>query len=285
MQNVEELIEFYRIYCKFLSIDLFLSMRPAKADAEGYRGGRNFILLYKFFEIFYNIYLEELDISTRHENLKSLNSAIDEYIRTSQKSIGLASNLQCEKINIDNKNDLLKIFEPKNKEIFKKFYQIVKIFKKHINGYPEIKSHFSGRIKEPVLGQGMIEFHNAMSHLTFVAREKENSNSNVEKALAHIYRGTIDNMKSIIKNLKLDDEEKKLIIDIRAEEFNLLGCNIKLDEYNIEHDKKSIIINKYEKLVLSLLSGFPRNKFYTEAISTRVELQAKVLNNKKNQKK
>lgn len=279
MTQKQQLIKYFRIYCKFLSIDLYTSTRPPNNKLNGERGGRNIILLYKFFEVFYNIYNEEYDTKIIDDNIESLEKAIDEHIRVSIKVDGLQKLLSCEKINsvnIDN-NQVMDILNPKNKYLFDEFYKIVKVFKKHINQYPEIKAHFSRKDMQPILGQGLIEFHNSMSHLSFVAREKVCENGNVKKAMSHIYRGILDNIKAIIKNLNLDDEQRKLLVNVRAYEFNTLGIPVQKEQ---DKNQKEEVLKMYTEVLLDLLSGFPKNKVYKQKVLTRKELGARTVNNR-----
>ena len=280
-QNLQ-IIKFFQVYCKFLSIDLYTSGRPPINKVNGEKGGRNIILMYKFLEVFYSIYNREYEDTLIDENIELLDKAISEHIRVSPKINGLQKLLYCENINATSiqKNGILNIFNQENMYLFKEFYKIVKVFKKHLNQYPEVKAHFSRKEMQPVLGQGLIEFHNAMSHLTFVAREKKCDDSNIAKAMSHIYRGILDNIKSIIINLNLDDEQKELFIIVRALEFNSLGISVNIKNESGHESTKKEVLKKYIDILLDLLSGFPKNKVYKEKVLTKRELRAKVTNNR-----
>ncbi|NOQ30297.1 MAG: hypothetical protein GQ570_04145 [Helicobacteraceae bacterium] len=105
-----------------------------------------------------------------------------------------------------------------------------------------------------ILSQALIEFSNALSHMTYVIIYNNNNDDNMKKAFTHIHRATLDNYKELIKNLELEDECKKKLLQLRIDEFNSLG-------QDTTSKTKEDIITDYKEVATCLLSSFPTNAF------------------------
>jgi hypothetical protein len=265
----EYLKEYFKIYSKFLSRDLYISLRPitSRVDENGHKfnvGGRQTYLIYKFLEIFKLITISDADDKEIRTVLQNFSKVIDIYILHNE-NIELIPTLivvQPEKVNDDildlfindsaikNYNFLFDAMAmlQRHGSAYRDFYMQelkAKKVKKNIEDYHKLKT---------ILTQGLIEFSNALSHMTYTVLYNSDDDNNIKKALTHIHRATLDNYKELIKNLELDDDCKKKLVKLRIAEFNSLGKDTTTKT-------KEDIIDDYKEVVTCLLSSFPTNAF------------------------
>ena len=73
-----------------------------------------------------------------------------------------------------------------------------------------------------LLKQSLMEFNNAISHICNALMANE-VNENINRAISHLYRGSLDFYKAIIKDLsflsKIDNRYLKEIMKIRELEY------------------------------------------------------------------
>lgn len=264
------LLHYFKIFSKFLARDLYVSLRPLEAykkiegiDDENavYRvGGRQEFLLYSFVLNFKLIVGSHASNEEIKASLDSFSDLIDVYLEINEDSGSMhnALSLNVAKVNTEHIN---KIIDTKNIEIYTRLFRAMSILNNHMEC---TKSQLSQLVKDQdkakknvdklkiVLTQSTIEFSNALAHMLSVLLVNKDDNDNINKAMTHIHRATLDNYKTVIKHLELTPELKKDLINLRVREFISMGKSIK----SVDKDK---ILDDYESLCTVLLSSFPEN--------------------------
>ena len=238
----KEYINFFSIYKIFLETDAYQSLIK----------GRNRNLLLLFYENFTDIIFDKYN----KNNFKKLASAIKKYS-------------ELEKISIFNNVTFAEHLENRLKEdikiAFNLFYNSIILYnihkdkltpkeaklivKKQIDDFLDriISNEIEYTIdykKNGILYQGLIEFNNALSHI-FNALTKREPENNFQRAISHLHRGTLDILKTIIKDLILLDK-------INPTEIKALRKNEYLKIGNEEIKRTDIIKNYSDFLKKSL---------------------------------
>ncbi|GHV59554.1 hypothetical protein FACS1894103_3150 [Campylobacterota bacterium] len=228
MTSHESISRFFYIYSQFLKKDIF--------NAVGCHGRQDKVIaaFIKPFEL-----LIEPDGTSDNISgaLDELEKIVDFYLkREGQQAEYLTKTADCPNLNIDktisrgNSNHLYNS-QP--------LYNIVKHFVESLSCVKRLRGDF--------LSQAIVEFNNALSHLYMGYKTAHTMQKNTNKSITHIYRGTLDNYKSIIKehSFRISDSHAKDLMSIRCKEMGTIGGDTK--------DKDKIaIIEDYRRFIVSL---------------------------------
>jgi len=206
--SYDDIIEFFKIYTNYLDYVLYVSLTKKGINEKTH------IYLMKVFVIL----ISKENISNKKIILNKLKQIQNKYFNVKYLNLDLQDKLSYEEI--------VNIYQIQNS--VEEFFYAISIFKKHNNKY---------------LKQGIIEFHNFLAHL-LVAFTGQNRDTNYKKAINHLYRGTIDCYKSIIKNkCDIDCKFQEEIIKIREQEMKNLGVEATSTQakYQIVKSYKNIV--------------------------------------------
>lgn len=262
------LLKYFQIFSKFLSRDLYVSLRPLTnketIDKVKYNiGGRQEYILYLFVQVFKLIVDSKASNETIRNSLKDFSDIIDVYLNINEESspsINEKFILNATKIDT---NLIESMCDENALRFYQPLFEAMAHLKDHSTNYRamivelhkqnEIKAEKSDLQKiKTVLTQSIIEFSNALAHMLFVLIDNKDEYGNIKKAFTHIHRATLDNYKAMIRHLEVDEEIKMKLINLRINEFFSIGiCTDTKDKIQI--------INEYKNLILSMLSNFPNN--------------------------
>jgi len=202
---MQELYEaFFMQYCRFISKDLLATFDK--------RLGRNTRVINTFYKIFFIINSNEYDNETKKKALNNLTIQIDSYLTDGDTSIysEMYNTLKCA-----------------NKTFVKQLGYLNRL-QVSLNDFNEAVSDFNQVHKDELFKQGLIEFNNALAHLFRGFAESEtNFEMNIKKACTHLYRGSLDYYKTLIKNKEsLTHQQKIELIVIRDLEISSIGLDI-----------------------------------------------------------
>lgn len=264
----KDLDYFYILYSAFLELDCLDSLIS----------GRNRELI----KSFYNFYLKISNNESDAEAKRILKISFDEYAaktRTTRVALRQPTNKDSRYLHI--------VTNPNITESFKQLSKAVEVYSKWRDclSNEQIKTIYIANLKDrqkyyfsvsldnfndcvtkyldsnkiqnnKILKQTLIEFHNAISHLTEVylgRQQQKEQDSNKQRAINHFKRGALDSYKAIIKDYfcienKVNDEILNDIKDIRQYEYDSIG----------DDEKRKDIFKKYNqvanKIILSLKS-------------------------------
>lgn len=264
----ENLVQYFRIYTKFISRDLYISLRPVierkkHNDITYSVGGRQEYVLYKFLEVFKLIVSSNAPQKMIKEALDAFSLVVDVYLQDNEDSSPLPDKMMLNTEMVGSGKMLQLVYDHKAQNIYEFLFDAMSHLKKHSSSYKEIiktvKSQEQSRNipVKTVLTQGIIEFSNALAHFLFVLMDNKDDNNNLGKAFAHIHRATLDNYKAMIKNLEIDEIIKNKLIQLRFDEFMSLGIPT-------TDEQKEQIIERYKGVVLDMLVDFPKNAYHTK---------------------
>jgi len=260
MTQSQYINDFFKTYSKFLSKELYRAMRPngTLQSTEGivinYYGGRPSQYLANFVRTFYTI----IDFNDKDEKLNNITrynkKLIDVYLNKIKNPLSI--NLEGEKLT-ENALFCEAIKDKKFVYTLELYYEAFYRFLNHAKNNQFLKHTVTSKHSALFL-QPTIEFYNALSHLYIAySNEKETDiHSNINKALSHIHRGTLDYYKKLIKFVDLDTADQEKLVDLRKKEFLSIGINT-------NDDTKINIIENYAKFVFTLLTKFPNNALKT----------------------
>lgn len=248
--------KFMKIYCRYISQDLYISLRPEFEFDNGMlkvnAGGKETYSLTYIYELFYIILSKKSDTEI-NPIIDSTAKAIDLYYEESLKDFPENKNSQhtlgCSKYKI-NQNSLEKfLLNDTNLRLLVYFQRSMGILTQRLNTEHRKISEVMGKFNKILRQddsesiyyiQSLYEFNNAIAHL-YIALKDEDSCNNVEKAMTHLHRGALDNYKNFIQFSNLTDEQKTMLIELRLSEFESIGK--KIDE-----KKKFDILERYMNL-------------------------------------
>jgi len=208
------IIEFFKLYCRFLEIDLISSLTK----------GRNIKVIYEFYKVFLIITAKNPDMTTEDKNkaIKSLNLIISKYEN---------NNNNISKLELCNKLDFNSI---------KSLYDIEMM----IQEFNKANKIFRNKFDNKIFKQSIIEFNNALSHIIVgFTGDKTKFDKNINKANSHLHRGILDFYKTIIKKTNLNNTQIQELKQIREYEFNSIGLDTSSNKIKIE------LIDKYKNFV------------------------------------
>ena len=208
--NVDDIIEFFKIYTNYLEYVLYISLT---------KEGINTNIHNSLMEIFVILTTKQYS-SKRKQILNKLKIMKNTYFNEKYIRLNFEDKIF--------KEDIINI--PTIQQSVDEFFEAISIFRKQNDHY---------------LKQGVIEFHNFLAHLLVAfAGETKSTDNNHKKAINHLYRGTIDCYKSIIKN-NCDEycPFQKEIIEIREQEIKNLGIEATSTEakYQLVKSYKNIV--------------------------------------------
>ena len=200
---MENFKKFLFWYGKFLECDLLHSLN------QDPNSPKNIDIIIIFRDVLQTIYAPE--VKDKEEVLKKMFESIAKIIKSYiEKNQHNTINLQLDRIS-SNSNT----FEEINKKDFKYFFQefIVSCesFRQIIRlDDKEVEKFYNDKAGNKVLVQSLLEFNNAISHIIVATHTAKDEYHNIRKAINHLYRGTIDNYKMI---LRFCDKDFNIIMD------------------------------------------------------------------------
>ena len=228
--------DFMELYRQFVALDLIVSLYPI---------GRNEKLIREFLEVFI-ILLNPIKVFSLENREKAINSLKSNVINYIDKHQDIHYQYRLEELERD-----YSITSPIRLKDIEPLTTYLKEFLFALNKYG----------KNIILKQPTIEFNNALSHI-FVGYFGSDTeiNTNVSRAKTHLYRGTLDIYKYVIKekayistseencskvintycNKELDKNKK--LSDLRLFEFSTIGLEVSNGEkHKIIQNLKYII--------------------------------------------
>lgn len=252
--NYHNYLKLFLLYLEYAEVDLANSLINKTKFARNVR----------ILDYFKNVFLYSLN--PEYDGSKILDEiqiAINEYKNQCNQLI----NLEKQKQQFENLNNQEIITETINQSIFRTicrdYYKSNQHFSSAFTNQMINKQKFKDLLdycyedkKEYIFVQSLLEFNNAISHLCIAFTDDKNRESNIQSAISHLYRATIDNYKIIIRFTMQDINNENIIesfISIRQEEFLLLGENLmnkKISFYNPIENKinNTPIIQAYKIL-------------------------------------
>jgi len=136
------------------------------------------------------------------------------------------------------------LYEVKAEDVDKIWNELYPALEKYFDSY-ELLQQYTGQY---LLKAMLIEFNNFLSHVV-LAMNNVSKVKNIESALGHLHRATLDGYKDIIvEENKLNNlsgrEKQRSLFDLRLKEIHKVGCS--------SLDRKTII-KKYKKFVKTYL--------------------------------
>ncbi len=227
---------FFKQYCNFLTRDVFLSL--VNIDKECY--GRHIDILDQIIQVFRVLIAIKGEAAedqiSRQNTVDGLKTLIEEFSRCSTNQ-EIINQYKCHEITSISEQDFRKMLDKminsNSMVIYNEFFIardyflnfITKDTIEHNEG--KIQEKFTKHTKHPVLSQAILEFANALAHMTTCVKKNDDDIlKNIEKAWVHIYRGTIDHYKMMIRFRNLDTDEQKILAHIRLKELETIGEDV-----------------------------------------------------------
>lgn len=197
--------EYFSIYCTFITKDLIATFESLQ--------GRNIKVINEFYKAFYGINEKTISAKDKEKILNSLKTTVNGY---------------CQNGDIATYKKVEAKIDCKNKYFVKSLSKMINV-QKAFNQFNEATADFTKVSPSSLLKQGMIEFNNAMAHLFEGLSTSETSfDTNIKKASVHLYRGALDNYKTLIMSKKsLTPAQKDILINIRVDEIDSMGLEVK----------------------------------------------------------
>lgn len=260
-----ELQFFFEKYKEFLSYESVVSLLK----------GREYRVIQFFYQLFMEISKKEID-EKRVETIKTkLESLIEEYKKENAVS---AIEIDCEKPNLSRVETIINgalsgafIAMIEATEQYMQWRKalpeeaIQEIFLKNLQDRQ--KYYFEDELQELnnelitrsvhksyMLRQTLIEFYNAISHLSAVYYSLSPVQDNITRAIAHFQRGALDSYKAIVKDFcllangeQIDDNIIKMLKNIRAVECSHIG-----------NKQKQEVIQHYKNATKNIIDSLPQ---------------------------
>jgi len=224
MAHIREILlkDYFIEYCKFFYIENQVALIE----------GRNFFLIYLFFDVLSDIENRFVDMDKCKEKVKILKLSVDTFISCTKMKYPFVVQ------KFDNCNLLKKLT---NQNFIQKFNNSTNtIFQEFYIMYSNLSSYKDREIIEELL----IEFNNYLSHFV-----KYMLDVNLPSGYSHLYRACLDGYKDIIleNNIILisDKDAISKFITLRIEETDNIG--------NGEEDKL-FVLQKYREISENLLT-------------------------------
>jgi hypothetical protein len=200
MSNDNFLGRLFKAYCKFS----FYENQVALIE------GRNYILIYAFYESLVYIKSSSKSASDIARKLTLLEKGVEQFILCLKNKYDFLKdiNTKCEDV-----------FEVLKKEhIIDKFNSISELFDEFVESYMYISKFVDSHLNENML----IEFNNFLSYFLNHIKNDEYS-----VGLSHLYRGSLDGYKDIILNNKIillsNISMRDDLVSLRIDEMNNVG--------------------------------------------------------------
>jgi len=252
------LASFFANYCRFLNVDLSVSL----LDKSDRYNGRDIDALIVFQDSFIFL-IETRGLSSVESNedraqlMARINTMVADYTTIHRD---VPSFMDCNKIyNILIDSDFFAQVFLENTLIdyitkysisSKDFFQKVK----GIDINEEVRKKFKYSDENSIiLVQAILEINNAFSHiLASLKNNDDDALKNIEKARSHIYRATLDHYKMLIrlvytqKNHTVNETITKKFQELRFKEFELIGTGIEKKVF-LHGDKEENILTHYKE--------------------------------------
>jgi len=224
MAHTREILlkDYFAEYCKFFYIENQVALIE----------GRNFFLIYLFFDVLSDIENRSVDMDKCKEKVEVLKLSVDTFISCTYTKYPFVVQKfdNCDLLEKLTKQDFIKKFNNSTTNIFQEFYIM----------YSNLSMYKDREIIEELL----IEFNNYLSHFVKYMFDK-----NLSSGYFHLYRACLDGYKDIIleNNIILisDNDAISKFITLRIEETDCIG--------NSEEDKLSIL-QKYREISENILT-------------------------------
>lgn len=231
--------KYFIIFSHFVSNELCISLRMPTETIGEISSGRNITTIVMFYNAFQLMHCKNDDISALDKLLDKLlvhTSTYIDQVQTEDCAVDFNGMFDFDSVDTKRFNSLNSRFDD--------YFDSSQIH----DDFEKARYKYLYDVRPNVLGciQALIEFFNATSHLLACFSkdaDKETIASNIEKANAHLTRGTLDNYKSVIKNgfevmgssllecAKQFGETKPLsLVEIRRLEFDSLGRSLSAEE-------------------------------------------------------
>jgi hypothetical protein len=192
--------------------------------------GRNYYLIYAFFDTLSYIESKNMNLDTCKEKIKVLQESVKIFLSCSLtkypyvKYIEEYSDISIEQIDF---KEVIKIFNNSVGNMFDNFYKTYSL----VSNYKQVE----------IVEELLIEFNNFLSHFV-----KHIANQDLSSGISHLYRGCLDGYKDIIleNNILLlsNTNERDKFINLRLLECDNIGKN-EFDKMDILYDYQQISVN------------------------------------------
>lgn len=236
----KNLSRFFVCYINFIEVELYNSLLEISV-------GRCNGILYMFLKIINTIVKKDIDEELSERLLGKMAENVELY-----KKKSIINSISHLSVNLN--SDEIDSF------IDEEFIRLLDLFLVAFNDFSQIlpklaldkDTKMSFNIIDgtrPTLTQALLEFNNALSHIAAAMchKDKQDTKSNIKKAKAHLYRGSLDCYKMLIRFLftsETKNKELETYKKIRLKEFDGLGGEIQ---------NKLELINEYKELVTKLV--------------------------------
>lgn len=256
-------------YAKFINVDLTVSLM----DKNNKLFGRNITILVSFQDTLYLLLCtKDLKDSEAADDRKKLISKLRQLILSYISANTVHRLMDDYLIQYD------KIYETCNQASFvldgllhkdfistftnyyisyKDFYQFIG----RINLDSDVKEKFKISGKEySILVQAILEFNNMMAHLLNAIRINDNDAlNNYAKAKNHLFRASLDHYKMLIRlifltNTEFSDDLIKKFGQLRAQEFCLIGHDIRSKNIDYDGNADKNILECYKEIFNEMLA-------------------------------
>ncbi|MFA5426766.1 MAG: hypothetical protein WC279_01010 [Sulfurimonas sp.] len=260
--SFDEALQFFFFnYCKFINIDLTVSL----LNKNDRYHGRNIDIVIIFQDtLIWLLQTKDADESSiekdRQDAIKKLATTLKSFLDPHMTE---NTHLSCHEdimLKLEaNKYCIQRLCQKDFVNIFKIYYTSYRDFVqfiKHINIDDETRDKFQlNNQKESILVQAMLEINNAFAHIMVAILNDDNDAlNNIDKAINHVYRASLDHYKMLIRLIYTDSSKtiKTNITDafkqLRFEEFRLLGTNIDKKHFLNSDKESNSILNSYKEM-------------------------------------
>jgi len=259
MTYEDSIKNYFTAYSKFLSVDLSVSL----LDKKDKYFGRNITLIVLFQDLLILLLgtkeIEGTDVENDRKILfNKLNLILQPYLEKNAEHLctlkhgNIAQTLSGNSFYFDKLNDTF------NTELLNNYYMSYKDFVSYsskVKMDEDVRKKFELYNSDNIiLVQSILEFNNALSHIVASLYNNDNDAlNNIGKATSHLYRGTLDHYKMLIRLVFMDSEKsiKTEIMDdfkeLRHKEFEYLG--LKVQDKDIDCDGKPVsILSCYKEM-------------------------------------
>ncbi|WP_297580074.1 hypothetical protein [Helicobacter sp. UBA3407] len=236
----KNLSKFFSLYFNFVEIELYNSLLEISV-------GRCNGILYEFLKVINRI-LKGLTQKESQEIFGKLEVVLEQY----EKNAILKR---------DEKNPL-NLPTSKTEKVIENFIDkelidLLEIFFVAINDFrqilPKVPLDEKARLtfgitneNAPTFTQALLEFNNALSHIAIAlySNDQEDKKNNIKKAKAHLYRGSLDCYKMLVRfafsSNNINERISHIYQKVRLKEFIKLGGNIQDKQELIESYKEIV---------------------------------------------
>ena len=261
MTQKQAIANFFSDYSKFLNIDLSVSL----LNKSNKYFGRNIDLIIIFQDTLYFL-LKIRDSGSNADRrmlIQELRNTITQYTKIHNSE---HLYIDSQKIYTTIKNDDFYLHAIFNESFIKymdayyisyrDFFQQIK----KISLNDDVQNKFEiNENNNTILVQAILEVNNALAHiLAAIYKNDKDSLRNIDKAVNHLYRGSIDHYKMLIrliyieKNTTIDSKITEKFKELRFKEFEMIGESINKKVF-LHDGKKDNILAHYKETFNEML--------------------------------